>query len=66
MMKQPVFSRCVTLVGGARVRFPGRLELMEESLMSDATLAESENRSSLDSALLEGREAGLRFKPPTG
>ena len=54
------------MVGGARVRFPGRLELMEESLMSDATLAESENRSSLDSALLEGREAGLRFKPPTG
>lgn len=60
-----VLNRCVTLVGGARVRFPSRLELMEESLMSDATLAESESRSSLDSALLEGREVGLRFQPPT-
>lgn len=33
--------------------------------MSDATLAESENRSSLDPALLEGRDDGLRFQPPT-
>lgn len=55
----------VTLVGRARLRLPSRLELMEESLMSEATLAESESRSSLDSALLEGREVGLRFQPPT-
>lgn len=47
-------KRCPTFVGGAKVRFPRRLELIEESLMSDATLAESESRSSLDSALLQG------------
>lgn len=55
----------VTLVGGAKLRLPSKLELMEESLMSEATLAESESRSSLDSALLEEREVGLRFNPPT-
>lgn len=33
--------------------------------MSEATLAESESRSSEDSALLEGREVGLRLQPPT-
>lgn len=42
------------LVGGARARFPRRLELAEVSLTSDATLAESESRSSVDPpALLE-------------
>lgn len=51
-----------TLVGGAILRFPSRLELMEESLMSDATLAESDSRSSLDSALL----VGLHFRPTIG
>ncbi len=67
MTNQPdsVFNGCVTLVGGASVRLPGRLELREESLMSDAMLAESESRSSHDSALLDGREAGLRLKPTT-
>ena len=62
---RPLLNRCVTLVGGASMRFPRRLELKEESLMSDATLAESESRSSLDSALLEGWDDGLRFQPPT-
>lgn len=52
----------ITLVGGTRLRFPGRLKLMEESLMSDATLAESDSRSSLDSALLDG----LHFRPTVG
>lgn len=33
--------------------------------MSEATLAESESRSSHDPALLEGREDGLRFQLPT-
>ena len=47
------------------MRFPNRLELSEESLMSDATLAVSESRSSLDSARLEEREDGLRLQPPT-
>lgn len=42
-------------MGGARVRFPSRLEFAEVSLTSDATLAESESRSSLDPpTLLEG------------
>lgn len=55
----------LTLVGGARVRLPSRLELTEVSLTSDATLAESESRSSLDPpTLLEGLKDGLRFKPP--
>lgn len=62
---KPVLNRCATLVGGASVRFPRRLELREESLMSDATLAESESRSSDDSALLEGREVELRLQLPT-
>lgn len=45
----------LTLMGGASVRFPRRLELAEVSLTSDATLAESESRSSLDPpALLQG------------
>lgn len=44
----------LTLAGGARARFPRRLELAEVSLTSDATLAESESRSSVDPpALLE-------------
>lgn len=60
-----LLNRFVTLVGGTKLRLPSRLELMEESLMSEATLAESESRSSLDSALLEEREVGLRFNPPT-
>lgn len=59
-------DRCVTLVGGASVRLPSRLELREESLMSEATLAESESRSSYDSTLLEARDTGLRLQPPTG
>lgn len=63
--KESVLNRCVTLVGGAIIRFPSMLELREESLMSDATLAESESRSSHDSALLEGREDGLRRQAPT-
>lgn len=54
-----------TLVGGASVRFPSRLEFREQSLMSEATLAESESKSSHDSALLEGREDGLLFKTPS-
>lgn len=46
--------RGLTLAGGARARFPRRLELAEVSLTSDATLAESESRSSVDPpALLE-------------
>lgn len=58
-------DRGVTLLGGASMCFPTRLELKEESLMSEATLAESEPRSSHDSALLEEREEGLRRQPPT-
>ena len=52
------------MLGGARVRFSKRLDLMEESLMSEATLAESESKSSYDSALLNGREDGLRLRIP--
>lgn len=43
------------------MRVSDRVELMEESLMSDATLAASESKSSHDSALLARREDGLRF-----
>lgn len=52
----------VTFVGGTRERLTDRVELMEESLMSDATLAESESKDSDDSALLASREDGLRFE----
>lgn len=53
----PVFDGCATFVGGASVRFP----LREESLTSDATLAESESRSSHDPAALSD---GLRLQLP--
>lgn len=53
-------------MGGAIVRFPRMLELRDESLMSDATLAESESKSSHDPPLLGGREEGLRLQPPIG
>lgn len=59
-----ILNSRATLVGGASVRFPSRLELSEESLMSEATLAESESRSSDDSALLGGREVELRLQLP--
>lgn len=54
-------TETITLARGARLRFPSRLELMEESLTSDATLAESDSSSSLDSFLLEG----LHLRPMT-
>lgn len=61
-VQQEILCVCVcTFVGGARVRFASTLELREESLMSDATLAESERRSSQEPALLEGRGVGLRL-----
>lgn len=62
--KPPLGYICVTLDGGARVRLPSRLELMEQSLVSDATLTESESKSSDDSALLTIRDDGLRFETP--
>lgn len=54
------------MVGGARARLPRELELREESLASEATLAESDSRSSQDTVLLDGRAAGLNLEaPPT-
>lgn len=52
-----------TFLGGASGRRPTMLELREESLMSEATLVESESRSSHDCALLEGRELRLCLRP---
>lgn len=54
-----------TLVGRGSVRFPNRLELRELSLMSEATLAESESKSSEDSALVGGQDDGLCLQLPT-
>lgn len=42
---------CVTLEGGTSEHFRSRLELKEQSLVSDAMLTESDSRSSDDSAL---------------
>lgn len=57
LIEMTLRTAAITLARGAR----SRLELMEESLTSDATLAESDSSSSQDSVLLEG----LHLRPTT-
>lgn len=56
-------TRGPVFLGGTRPLLPCRLELREESLMSEATVVMSERRSSLEPILLDSRLARLRLDP---